>query len=98
MCLPHENKMNSFTAVLDGVVREFVNVMVRNTEDGEEYPCLAGIGEYPDDIENYPQLEKYDEYRLFYWFKDHDEALELLNVEGAFGDDTLVYAPYKASK
>lgn len=92
------NKMNSFRAELDGVEREFVRVSILESETGDITDCLAGIGEYPADIENYPQLEEYDGLRVSYWFKDHDEAITLLEVEGAFGDDTLVFAPYKYRK
>jgi hypothetical protein len=93
-----KNKMNSFTAELDGVEREFVKVTVVESETGEITDRLAGIGEFSADIENYPQLEEYDNLRVSYWFKDHDEAITLLEVEGAFCDDTLVFAPYKYRK
>lgn len=93
-----KNKMNSFTSDLDGVEREFVNVTRRNTETGDLIDCLAGIGEFPENIEDYPQLEEYDNLRVSYWFKDHDEAITLLDVEDSFCDDTLVFAPYQYRK
>jgi hypothetical protein len=93
-----KNKMNSFTAELDGVEREFVKVTVVESDTGEITDRLAGIGEFPPDIGNYPQLEEYDGLHVSYWFKDHDEAITLLEVEGAFGDDTLVFAPYRYRK